>query len=374
MEPSQELVEPGIGRIQSRLHARAEHAASSGAGASQRRRRRRHALQDRRSPALHRINLSGVMYCCQAVLPHMLAAQWGRIVILTSHARFGSPERVAYGVSKAGSQRSQARSERNTRVAASSPTASTRPGADGHDRAAVRCGVPRQSAGRRHRQVGPPGGDRGGDRLPVLGEQLLCGRRRLGSDGRPAGRLSTSRDRSVRCASPATRASWSFSCRRSSCLGRAARRRRPRELQPFRNRFAVTVWPCRQRLSGRSATPRPAPRRPPPARGRRRASTSHEVTCVGFARVARAGPVLGSGEWAVPSSNRGPPACMALRRSRRGENRSRGPTLGQVLDSCLIPTRGAAARGAAPAPRFGSSTGVCPEDGASAAFLKWVVV
>lgn len=164
------------------------------------------------------------MYCCQAVLPHMLAEQWGRIVILTSHARFGSPERVAYGVSKAGV----------TAIAGAIGAEYASRGILANcvdpGRVLTDMIVPRFDA---EYLASPPGVAIGRlarpeeiaevNRLPVLGEQLLCGRRRLGSDGRPAGRLSTSRDRSVRCASPATRASWSFSCRRSSCLGRAAR-------------------------------------------------------------------------------------------------------------------------------------------------------
>jgi 3-oxoacyl-[acyl-carrier protein] reductase len=48
------------------------------------------------------VNLTGVLHCCQAVLPAMLDQEWGRIVIMTSHARHGVPERIAYGVSKAG--------------------------------------------------------------------------------------------------------------------------------------------------------------------------------------------------------------------------------------------------------------------------------
>jgi 3-oxoacyl-[acyl-carrier protein] reductase len=48
------------------------------------------------------INLTGFLHCCQAVLPHMLERSWGRIVVVSSHARYGAPERAHYGVSKAG--------------------------------------------------------------------------------------------------------------------------------------------------------------------------------------------------------------------------------------------------------------------------------
>lgn len=48
------------------------------------------------------INLTGVLHCCQAVLPNMIEQGWGRIVAVSSHARFGAPERLPYGVSKAG--------------------------------------------------------------------------------------------------------------------------------------------------------------------------------------------------------------------------------------------------------------------------------
>ncbi len=48
------------------------------------------------------VNLTGVLHCCQAVLPHMTAQGWGRIVSITSHARHGVQERSPYAVSKAG--------------------------------------------------------------------------------------------------------------------------------------------------------------------------------------------------------------------------------------------------------------------------------
>jgi 2-dehydro-3-deoxy-L-rhamnonate dehydrogenase (NAD+) len=47
------------------------------------------------------INLDGVLHCCQAMLPVMLAQGAGRIVAISSAARFGSPGRAQYGVSKA---------------------------------------------------------------------------------------------------------------------------------------------------------------------------------------------------------------------------------------------------------------------------------
>lgn len=48
------------------------------------------------------INLTGVLHCCQAVLPGMVEQGWGRIVAVSSHARYGVPNRLPYGVSKAG--------------------------------------------------------------------------------------------------------------------------------------------------------------------------------------------------------------------------------------------------------------------------------
>ncbi|WP_332643532.1 SDR family NAD(P)-dependent oxidoreductase [Aeromicrobium sp.] len=48
------------------------------------------------------VNLTGVLNCSQAVLPSMIDQGWGRIVAVSSHARFGVPERLPYGVSKAG--------------------------------------------------------------------------------------------------------------------------------------------------------------------------------------------------------------------------------------------------------------------------------
>ena len=48
-------------------------------------------------------NLSGVMNCCHAVLPGMIAAQYGRIVTVVSDAgRVGEPQYVAYSGAKAG--------------------------------------------------------------------------------------------------------------------------------------------------------------------------------------------------------------------------------------------------------------------------------
>ena len=48
------------------------------------------------------INLTGMLHCCQAVLPYMVESGWGRIVGISSHARYGSPVRAPYAVSKAG--------------------------------------------------------------------------------------------------------------------------------------------------------------------------------------------------------------------------------------------------------------------------------
>ena len=49
------------------------------------------------------INLNGPFYCCQAVLPDMVAARWGRIVnISSSSAQSGQPFTTHYVSSKAG--------------------------------------------------------------------------------------------------------------------------------------------------------------------------------------------------------------------------------------------------------------------------------
>ena len=64
-----------------------------------------HAIADLPLEEWHRvldINLTGVLHCCQAVLPGMLEQGWGRMVAVTSHSRRGSHEFVPYGVSKAG--------------------------------------------------------------------------------------------------------------------------------------------------------------------------------------------------------------------------------------------------------------------------------
>ena len=48
-------------------------------------------------------NLDGVFYCSRAVLPHMLARGWGRIVNIASIAgKEGNPGMAAYSASKAG--------------------------------------------------------------------------------------------------------------------------------------------------------------------------------------------------------------------------------------------------------------------------------
>ena len=49
------------------------------------------------------VNLTGTFQCCQAVLPHMLEAGWGRIVnISSSSAQGGQPMMTHYVASKAG--------------------------------------------------------------------------------------------------------------------------------------------------------------------------------------------------------------------------------------------------------------------------------
>ena len=49
------------------------------------------------------INLDGQFHCCRAVVPHMIAANYGRIVNIASIAgKEGNPNASAYSVSKAG--------------------------------------------------------------------------------------------------------------------------------------------------------------------------------------------------------------------------------------------------------------------------------
>ncbi len=49
------------------------------------------------------INLNGLFYCCRAVIPHMLAGGYGRIVNVASVAgKEGNPNAAAYSASKAG--------------------------------------------------------------------------------------------------------------------------------------------------------------------------------------------------------------------------------------------------------------------------------
>ncbi len=49
------------------------------------------------------VNLNGVFYCCRAVVPHMLATGYGRIVNVASIAgKEGNPTASAYSASKAG--------------------------------------------------------------------------------------------------------------------------------------------------------------------------------------------------------------------------------------------------------------------------------
>lgn len=49
------------------------------------------------------VNLTGTFYCCQAALPDMVAAGWGRIVtISSSSAQRGSPRMAHYAAAKGG--------------------------------------------------------------------------------------------------------------------------------------------------------------------------------------------------------------------------------------------------------------------------------
>lgn len=49
------------------------------------------------------VNLYGVLHCCRAVLPEMIARRWGRIITIVSDAgRTGDPGGAVYGAAKAG--------------------------------------------------------------------------------------------------------------------------------------------------------------------------------------------------------------------------------------------------------------------------------
>jgi 3-oxoacyl-[acyl-carrier protein] reductase len=49
------------------------------------------------------VNLTGVFYCCRAVMPHMVEKEYGRVVNIASLAgKDGNPNMVAYSASKAG--------------------------------------------------------------------------------------------------------------------------------------------------------------------------------------------------------------------------------------------------------------------------------
>jgi 2-hydroxycyclohexanecarboxyl-CoA dehydrogenase len=49
------------------------------------------------------VNLTGTFHCCQAALPDMIAAHWGRIVMISSSsAQRGSPFAAHYAASKGG--------------------------------------------------------------------------------------------------------------------------------------------------------------------------------------------------------------------------------------------------------------------------------
>ena len=49
------------------------------------------------------MNLTGVFFCCRAVMPHMIRRDYGRVVNIASLAgKEGNPNMVAYSATKAG--------------------------------------------------------------------------------------------------------------------------------------------------------------------------------------------------------------------------------------------------------------------------------
>jgi len=60
-------------------------------------------IDDAQWDKVQAVNVNGPFYCCQAVLPHMVEAGWGRIVnISSSSAQGGQPLMTHYVASKAG--------------------------------------------------------------------------------------------------------------------------------------------------------------------------------------------------------------------------------------------------------------------------------
>jgi NAD(P)-dependent dehydrogenase (short-subunit alcohol dehydrogenase family) len=59
-------------------------------------------VDDEQWERVQAVNVNGPFYCCQAVLPHMIEAGWGRIVnISSSSAQGGQPYMIPYVTSKA---------------------------------------------------------------------------------------------------------------------------------------------------------------------------------------------------------------------------------------------------------------------------------
>lgn len=46
------------------------------------------------------VNMKGTFHCCRAVLPHMKAQKWGRVINLSSRSIFGNPGQTSYSASK----------------------------------------------------------------------------------------------------------------------------------------------------------------------------------------------------------------------------------------------------------------------------------
>ncbi|WP_076999558.1 SDR family NAD(P)-dependent oxidoreductase [Variovorax sp. KK3] len=46
------------------------------------------------------VNMKGTFHCCRAVLPHMKARRWGRVINLSSRSIFGNPGQTSYSASK----------------------------------------------------------------------------------------------------------------------------------------------------------------------------------------------------------------------------------------------------------------------------------
>ena len=121
------------------------------------------------------VNLTGVLLSCQACCRTWLERGWGRIVAISSNARHGVPR--ASRLRRLEGRRRRARDDDRARVRPGGRARKlhrSRPRADAHDRPALRRCLPRRPAGRRDRPARAARGDRGRDRVPLLGRNTYA--------------------------------------------------------------------------------------------------------------------------------------------------------------------------------------------------------